>query len=79
MVATPLPIKGQVRLRAPRAVTFKDAATACIAARRAEWRSAKTAYIWEHTLKAYAFSIMVACPSRRSNCSMSKTRWRRSA
>jgi integrase len=43
-------------------VTFEDAAKACIAARRAEWRSTKTAYIWEHTLKAYAFPIMGALP-----------------
>ncbi|MGJ0396308.1 MAG: tyrosine-type recombinase/integrase [Methylocystis sp.] len=44
------------------AITFEKAALECIASKQGEWRSPKTAYIWNHTLKTYAFPAMGALP-----------------
>jgi integrase len=45
-------------LEAAKAVTFREAATKCMAARRPEWRNAKHAAQWETSLASYVYPVV---------------------
>lgn len=52
----------QARLAAAKALTFKDAAEACIDARKTGWRNAKHALQWRNSLATYAYPVLGAVP-----------------
>ena len=50
--------KAAQRLSATRALTFDEAATQCIAAKKPEWSNQKHAAQWTSTLSAYASPVL---------------------